>query len=160
MSMELWIFSDRQLNSIAEWQVAIDAEGYPLKLGNETPLENLKGFLPAELRGQMTGFECYHDNAGDLIMSNSDIDFGHVWKYALGVRWVGSSLDELRAAWMAGVSYAQATDGMIFDDQEAKFRNAAAARKVVQDVDREIPDMNWVSDKVLRDLKLGPYGGS
>lgn len=27
MAMELWVLSDRQLNSIAEWQAAIDAEG-------------------------------------------------------------------------------------------------------------------------------------
>lgn len=157
MSMELWIFSDRQLSSIVDWQAAIDAEGYPLKLGDATPLENLKGFLPAQLRGGPAGFECYHDDAADLLSRNPDINFGHAWSFALGLRWVGSSLGELRAAWMAATAYAVATDGMIFDDQEGKFRNAIEAREVVRDVERDVPNMDWVVDEVLRDLKLGPY---
>jgi hypothetical protein len=159
MSMELWVFSDSQLNTIAEWQVAIDAEAYPLKLDGTIPFESLRGFLPAHLRGEPTGFECYHDDAEKLIRNNSNLNFGHAWKYALGFRWVGSKVNELRAAWMAGTAYAQATDGSIFDDQEGKFRNATEARDVVRDVERDMPeiDRNALVDQVLRDLKLGPY---
>jgi hypothetical protein len=160
MSMELWIFSDRQLNSMADWQAAIDAEGYPLKLSDATPLKNLKGFLPAQLRGEPAGFECYHDDAADLMRRNPDISLGHAWRFVLGFRWVGSSLEELRAAWMAATAYAVATDGMIFDDQEGKLRNGTEAREVVHGVERDVPDMDWVADEVLRDLKLGPYGES
>jgi hypothetical protein len=157
MSMELWVFSDKQLNSIPEWQKAIDAEGYPLKFTDEIAFQELQGFLPVQLRSEKTGFECYHDDAGELIRSNSDINFGHAWNFVLGFRWVGSSLNELRAAWMAGTAYAQATDGMIFDGQEGKFRNAMEAREVVREVERDVPDTDWIVDKVLRDLKLGPY---
>jgi hypothetical protein len=159
MSMELWVFSDRQLGTIAEWQVAIDAEGYPLRLDDSTPLERLKGFLPAHLRGELTGFECYHDDAGKLMRSNTDLNFEHAWKYVLAFRWVGSKVNELRAAWMAGTAYAQATNGVIFDDQEGRFRNAAAARDAVKDAERDMPDIDRKAlvDQVLRDLKLGPY---
>lgn len=159
MSMELWIFSDKQLNSIAEWQAAINAEAFPLKLDDSAPFETLKGFLPAHLRAQLTGFECYHDDAGRLIRNNSDLNFGHAWKYALAFRWVGSKVNELRAAWMAGTAYARATGGLIFDDQEGKFRNATEALDVVRDVERDMPEIDHKAlvDKVLRDLKLGPY---
>jgi hypothetical protein len=159
MSMELWVFSDQQLSSIVEWQSAIDAEAYPLKLDDMTPFENLKGFLPANLRGELTGFECYHDDADKLIRNNSDLSFGHNWKYALAFRWVGSKVNELRAAWMAGTAYAQATGGVIFDDQEARFRNGMEAREVVREVERDMPDIDHkpLVDQVLRDLKLGPY---
>jgi hypothetical protein len=77
----------------------------------------------------------------------------------LALRWVGSKVDELRAAWMAGTAYAQATDGVIFDDQEGKFRNATEARDVVRDVELDIPDIDRKAlvDQVLQDLKLGPY---
>jgi hypothetical protein len=159
MSMALWIFSDRQLSTIAEWQAAIDAEAYPLELDDATPLESLRGFLPAHLRGNLTGFECYHDDPGKLISNNPDLNFGHSWKYVIAFRWVGSKVNELRAAWMAGTAYAHVTDGVIFDDQEGKFRNATEARDVVRDVERDVPDIDHKAlvDEVLRDLKLGPY---
>jgi hypothetical protein len=137
MSMELWVFSDRQLSSIEEWQLAIDAEGYPLQLSDEIPFEQLKGFLPMHLRAELTGFECYHDDAAEMIRENPDIDFGRAWKYVLGFRWLGSKVSELRAAWMAGTAYAQATDGVVFDDQEGKFRKAAEAREVVREVEQD-----------------------
>ena len=159
MAMELWVFSDTQLNSIGEWQVAIDAEDYPLKLDDKAPFKSIRGFLPAYLRGELTGFECYHDDASGLIGGNSDLNFGHDWKYVLAFRWAGSKANEQRAAWMAGVAYARATEGVIFDDQEAKFRSATEAREVVRDVERDIPkiDKKAMTDKVLRELKLGPY---
>lgn len=159
MSMELWVFSDKQLSTIAEWQAAIDAQGYPLKLDDSRPLETFKGFLPAHLRGDSTGFECYHDDVGKLISGNSDINFGRSWRYVLAFRWVGSKVNEQRAAWMAGTAYAHATDGVVFDDQEGKLRNATQARDVVRDVERETPeiDRKALVDQVLRDLKLGPY---
>jgi hypothetical protein len=157
MAMELWVLSDKQLNSIAEWQSAIDIEGFPLKLSEKLQFEKLDGFLPSHLRGDLTGFECNHWNASEFMRDASDIDFGHDWKYVLAFRW-GGNFNELRAAWIAGASYAQATGGVVFDDQEGKIRNAAEAREVAR-VEYETPDPNVKSvvDKVLRDLKLGPY---
>lgn len=157
--MELWVFSDKQLDSIAEWQDAIDAEDYPLKLDDKAPLKSIEGFLPAHLRGELTGFECCHEDPRKLISGNSDLNFGHDWKYVLAFRWVGSKVNEQRAAWMAGVAYARATEGIIFDDQEGKFRSATEARDVVRDVELDMPEINHkvMVDKVLRELKLGPY---
>jgi len=135
MSMELWIFSDKQLSSIAEWQVAINSEGYPLRLSDEKPFDQLKGFLPSHLRAELTGFECYHDDAAELINANPDVKFDRKWKYVLGFRWLGSKEAELLAAWMAGTAYARATEGVVFDDQEGKFRSAAQASEVVRDIE-------------------------
>jgi hypothetical protein len=149
MAMELWVFSDRQLNSVAEWQAGIDAEGYPLRLSAEMIFEKLRGFLPSYLRGELAGFETYHVDAGALIRSNPAIHFDHEWKYALGFRWLSSKVNELRAAWMAATAYAQATDGIIIDDQAAKFHNAAEARQVVSDVDRDFPGDQLIIGKAV-----------
>ena len=135
MSMELWIFSDKKLNSISEWQAAIDAEKYPLRLSDETPFEKLDGFLPSRLRGELTGFECYHDDAGELMRNNASLNFGHEWKYVLAFRWLGSKEDETLAAWMAGTAYARATDGVIFNDQDFKSRTASESQEVVRDIE-------------------------
>lgn len=158
MSMELWILSDRQLSSIAEWQAAIDAEGYTLELSAETPFRNLNGFLPCYLRKQLTGFECYHDNASEFMRAHSDIDFGRSWQNVLGFRWVGGKKNELRAAWIAATAYAQATDGVVFDDQEGKVRDCAEAREVAR-IECEAPeiDVRSIVDKILPHLKMGKF---
>ncbi|MFZ3349579.1 MAG: hypothetical protein WA268_01760 [Xanthobacteraceae bacterium] len=135
MSMELWVFSDRQLSSIAGWQAAIDVEGYPLKLSDEMTFETLDGFLPSQLRGELTGFECYHDNAKEVMHANSAINFGHDWKCALGFRWLGSNGKEGLAAWMAGTAYARATSGVVFNDQDGRFRSASESTEVVRNME-------------------------
>jgi hypothetical protein len=158
MAMELWVLSDRQLNSIAEWQNAIDAEGLPLKLSHERPIESVDGFLPARLGDELTGFECGHLSAEMFIREMSRFNFGRQWKYVLGCRW-RANFNELRAAWIAGAAYARATDGIVFDDQEGLVRNAedacAAARREYEAPD---PDVHAGVDEILRTLKLGPYG--
>jgi hypothetical protein len=133
--MELWVLSDRQLNSIAEWQAAIDAEGYSLDLAKDASFEKLNGFLPCHLRAELTGFECYHDDAAALMRNNAGFDFGHEWKYVLGFRWLGSKQNETLAAWMAATAYARATDGIVINDQDSRLRTAVESVEVVRDIE-------------------------
>ncbi|SRR6266571_4624351 len=140
MAMELWVLSDKQLNSIGDWQTAISAAGFPLTLSDQTSFAKLNGFVPAHLRGKATGFECSHWSAREFMRDFSDVDFGHEWKYVVAFRW-RANFDELRAAWIAGAAYAQATNGIVFDDQEGKVRNAAEAREIARR-EFEAPDPN------------------
>ena len=48
MSMQICVFADRLLDSISEWQRAIDAESFPLWLSNDVPLSEVDGVLPAD----------------------------------------------------------------------------------------------------------------
>jgi hypothetical protein len=146
--MELFVLSDKQLNSTLEWQAAIASEGYPVLLDDDGPLADLRGFLPAQLRGAETGFECSHWPADEFMREMSDVNFGHDWKYLLTFRW-GGDFDQLQVAWMAAAAYAKATGGVVFDDQEAKVRTAAEAREVVQEIERGMPAV----EAMLRDLK-------
>jgi len=146
--MEIWVLSDKQLNSVTEWQAAIDAEGYPLQLGADMTFEALRGFFPMQLRGERSGCECYHDPADELIKTNSHVDFGHVWKYALGFRW-GGNLKEMQSAWMAATAYAAATSGVVVDDQELKIRTAEESRREVNEIVQGIPKM----EEMLRNFK-------
>jgi hypothetical protein len=148
MSMEISVLSDTQLNSIAEWQAAIDLEGYPLQLSAEATLAKLRGFLPMQLRGERAGCECYHDPVEELIATYSDVDFCHAWKYALGFRW-GGSFTEMQCAWMAATAYAAATNGIVIDEQESRIRTAAESRNEVEAIVRDMPKM----EEFLRDLK-------
>ncbi len=139
MSMELAIFSDRQLSSIQEWQAAIDAEGYPLRLSPEMVFERLSGFFPMYLRGELTGFECYHEDVPAVRNAIPDIHIGHDWKFVLVFVWLGSKENELLAAWMAATAYAQATDGMILDGEAGKMCTPADARALVRDLEHPSP---------------------
>ena len=67
MSLEFSVLSDRRLSSTAEWQQAIDAEGFPLRLDPACTLAQAKGFFPTHLGDKPTGFDCYHDDAGEMI---------------------------------------------------------------------------------------------
>jgi len=155
--MELWVLSDKQLGSIAEWQIAINAEKFSLLLSDEKPLDKISGFIPAILRGQPTGFECNRWSAADFMRDMSTVDFGHPWKYVLAFRW-RASFNELRAAWIAGSAYARATGGIVLDDQEGKIRTAAEAIEAARR-EYETPDpvVGSSVDRVLKKLKLGPY---
>src|SRR3972149_3206037 len=75
MAMELYVLSDRRLASIGEWQQAIDAEGFALRLSDETPLDAVDGFLPAQVNGKSAGFECNHWAAGELMTEAAGIEF-------------------------------------------------------------------------------------
>jgi hypothetical protein len=168
MAMELWVLSDRQLQFISEWQNAIDAEGFPLTLSDETPLENIDGYWPARLRDQTTGFECSDWPAVEFMGELPTINFGHTWKYVRAFRW-GGDFNELRTAWIAGAAYARATEGVVFDDQEGLVRNAeqacAVARREYEAPDPEIrmgtidkADIEAGVDQLMRKFKIGPYG--
>jgi hypothetical protein len=75
MSMEIYVLSDVRLTSIADWQRAIDAEGFALTLSNARPFAELRHFLPIQMAGTQTGFECDHWDPRDILQGYSDVRF-------------------------------------------------------------------------------------
>ncbi len=140
MSMELYILSDDQLPSIDAWQEAIDANGFGLRLSQETPFSRLNGALPVQLGDRPTAFECAHWNASGLIAKSPDINFGHRWKYALALRW-GADISAAVAAYMAAAAYSRATEGVVFDCEEGKIISPGRTRDIALDIERQVPDI-------------------
>jgi hypothetical protein len=139
MSIEVSVLSDRRLASTAEWQRAIDAEGFPLQLDPEVAIESASGFFPARFGDKITGFECYHDDAGEMMDEYPDVDFGRRWAYALSLRIMGD-FDELRASYMAATAYARATDGVVFDTEGGEVMSPDKAAEVTRDIERNVPE--------------------
>ena len=132
MAMEIFTLSDRRLNSIAEWQRAIDAESFGLQLSEETPFAQLGGILPVRYNNAPSGFECDHWDPRSVMDEDPNTAFGHAWKYALALRF-GGRAGELESAWMAATAYARATAGVVFDTEENRvFQPDEAARLVRQ----------------------------
>ena len=147
MSMQICVLSDTQLNSISEWQRAIDAQGFPLRLSNDELLAQVRGFLPAYLAEKRTGFECHHLKPSDVMSTYPGINFGHAWKYAIAFLWIGD-FNEMQAAWMAATAYACATAGVVFDEQGGALLEPLQALQAVQDIQRDLPKL----EAMMRDV--------
>lgn len=137
MSMEICVLSDTRLDSVSEWQKALDAEGFAVRLSDDEPFAEISGFLPASLRDKQTGFECYHVDPREMIDTYDNVQFGREWKYALVFVW-GGDFTEMQAAWMAATAYARATSGIVFDPQASQLLTASQAFEVVQDNERAL----------------------
>ena len=87
MSMELIVLSEARLNTMAERQRAVDAEGFPLRFSDEVVFSELGGFLPSYLNDRQTGFECQHVDPREIVETYDRINFGREWKYALVILW-------------------------------------------------------------------------
>lgn len=149
--MELVVFSAEELNSVSQWQAAVDAEGYPLRLSPDVPFETICGFFPMHLRGELTGFECYRGGLEDFVDRSNSIRLDPGWKSALFLVWLGSRENELIAAWMAAAAYARATNGMILDGETGEFNTPDQARKVVYDCEHPSPAMQELKERLNRE---------
>jgi hypothetical protein len=138
MAMELHVFSNRRLASIAEWQRAIDIEHFPLRLPADVDFAGTRGLLPVWLDNKQSGFEIYHDDVTETIKLLGAANFTQAWEYALGLRW-GGYFSELQAAWMAAAAYAAGTGGIVFDHEEGKSLSPREARDMVANIVRDIP---------------------
>ena len=145
MSMEIYVLSDRRLESIAAWQKALDQSGFQLRLSTETPLAELGGALPVVLEKLQTAFECDHWSAAELMAETPKVDFGHAWTCALAFRW-GGDVYAGASAYAAAAAYAAATGGVVLDCQEAKLISAERAA----DASRELLGGKAVVEEAIR----------
>jgi hypothetical protein len=152
MSMEMYILSDRRLASVEAWQQAIDAEGFDLRLLDDGPIDRLRGHLPARWKERPAGFECYHDDADELIAACPDIDFGRRWSYVLALRW-GADLSACHAAGMAACAYARATDGVVFETEAGVIMSPAEAAAHVRETEKLLPSVEAVLQRMAQGNK-------
>jgi hypothetical protein len=147
MSMEIYVLSDKRLASLAEWQEAIDAEGFGLELGAERSFDELRGHLPAQLGDERAGFECDHWDAADLMDTYPGLDYGRRWGHALAFRF-GGDVHACLGAYMAATAYARATGGVVLACEELQLlmpqqalATARAIEQFVHDYGGKLPEL-------------------
>jgi hypothetical protein len=151
--VHLIVLSDRQLASIAEWQDAILAEGFSLRLPNEAPLEVLDGFLAARLGEKPAGFGCGHRDADAVMSECPGVQFGHDWRYALSFRWPGlNALHETIAVFIASAAYGKATGGIVLDRGAATLFSPQRAAEIAREFEADLP----LAQEILRLVAEGP----
>jgi hypothetical protein len=136
MAMQICVLSDHRLDSIAEWQKAIDAEEFPLRLSDADPDRNLAAYLGDE----DTSIEYDVHDFSELKDAYCHVNFDRNWKYAVAFTWSSNFAEEI-AAWMAATAYARATSGVIFDEQEGKLFTPDESSEIAHDVERRRPAM-------------------
>jgi hypothetical protein len=111
MSIEIFVMSERRLGSIAEWQKAIEREG----------------------------FECDHSDPADLLDDDdlADIDFHRPWSQTLAFRF-GRDFLALWGAFAAATAYARATGGVVFDGEAGEVLTPDKAAEIARDVELEL----------------------
>jgi hypothetical protein len=137
--MELYVISPKRLDTIQEWQKAVNEFQFPIRLSEDVDFERTSGFLPVLLNGKLSGFECDHWTIDDIKES---LSFHHIaldpnLKHVLAFRW-GGNFDELICATQASTAYALATGGLIFDPQEGEMLSNEKSLELAKNVEKEV----------------------
>ncbi len=147
MAMQICVLSDERINSIAQWQNAIEAEGFPLRLSDADPKRN----LVANLRDEETSIEYDVHDFNELKDAYKHVNFGRNWKYAIAFTWSFDFVEEI-ATWMAATAYARATNGVIFDEQEGKSFSPEESKKIAREIKQRRPKMEAVLQNFIDGL--------
>ena len=127
MSMELHVFlSKSRLPNVRQWQAAIDALGFDVKL-DPTWTETDSGFCPAKFKGRDSGCEIDVWPASDVTEGSPELESelgGRDW--SVNFRW-GGDLTEMACALVAAAALTGLADGRLFDPQEGTWHDAAGA---------------------------------
>lgn len=141
MSLSAYVLSKRALETIGEWQAAIDALGFKLILEGDAHerIETLFGHLPAVWEGHEAGFECLPGDesaAENFLEDHDEARPGGPWTQILEISYVG--LANIAGVAIAGAVYAHATGGFFWEGEEGVRINAeeavAYARKTEADI--------------------------
>lgn len=124
MSMDLYVFVDHpSALTVLEWQKAIDALHYPVRLDESIDLNTFTGFFPVTLQSKKTGF--YFSNAdapeeipgADLQRSTAVYDFNF-----------GGHFLEAASAYYVAAALVASFHGRAFDSETEEWLDAKELR--------------------------------
>jgi hypothetical protein len=152
MSLEVYALSNQRLPSSSEWQLAIEAEGFPLRLVPSLPILDFSGTIPCQLRTTNTGFEYANLSPADFEDETSARPVAESYSNIVVLRW-GADLPAGAAAYMAAAAYARATGGIVFDGEEGELLSVDRAAEIAREMERRIPIIKRRAEQFLEDLK-------
>lgn len=150
MSVEIYIFSNKSLNSTDIIQYWIDQSGFDLAISTKRDWAVATGHVSALWKGREAGFECDPARIADLEETYS-LDFRGPWAQVLSFRF--STLTGCAGALIAGAVYASATDGVLFETEDLKFFKASEAIARARECEVEVMRLDDIQTRFLRKLK-------
>jgi hypothetical protein len=148
MAMELFVFSDQKLGSIAEWNAALAELGFEVVIEEGGGIAGLNGSWPTKLRGRDVWIEYNHWDAAEFLEDQKEyVKKERDWKYLLAFRW-GSDIYAHPSVFMAAAAYAKATDGVVLDEWEPIFRKWEEVAEIARQADLETPKVEaWLRER-------------
>ena len=134
MSMDLYVFVDHSSTlTVVEWQQAIDAGHFPLRLDKSIDLRRWSGFFPVVLKNKKTGF--YFLNA-DINEVENGIPGAKSRRStaAYNFNFGGRFLEGASAYYMAAALVAS-FHGRAFDPQSGKWLDSKELEEIAGEMD-------------------------
>jgi hypothetical protein len=138
MAMELFVFSDKRLETITDWNATLVEMGFGVVIEDSRRIAELSGSQPTKLRGRDVWIEYDHFDPTKFFEEQDYVRKERNWKYLLAFRF-GGDLYALTAVYMAAAAYAKATDGAVLDEYEPVFRSWQQVVQMAVDNDRDTP---------------------
>lgn len=137
MAMELFVFSDRRPETVAEWNAALADIGFDVVIDAQR-IADLSGYQPTRLRGRDVWIEYDHFDPNEFFKEQDYARQDRSWKYLLAFRF-GGDFYALAAVLMAAAAYAKITDGVVLDEYEPIFRGWKEIADSAQATEQQIP---------------------
>jgi hypothetical protein len=153
MAMELFVFSDTRLETIAEWNAVLSEIGFDVVIEEDRRVADLSGSQPTKLRGRDVWIEYDHFSPTEFFAEQDYVQKERDWKFLLAFRF-GGDLYALTAVLMAAAAYAKATDGVVLDEYEPVFRSWQQVAKMATDNDLDTPRL-----EALMNVQVSPDKG-
>jgi hypothetical protein len=139
MSYEAYIFCDRVIRSITDWQRHIDDLGFEVRIDSDRDLLTSKGHLPAIWHDREVGFEFGPIDCEDVFRTYDDLDLGGPWRHSFALYW--NTLPGFVGAWVCAAAYGKAVGGVVFDPQESVLLSPDAAVRHAQSAIDSLPSI-------------------
>jgi hypothetical protein len=134
MSMDLYVFVDHSSTlTVVEWQQAIDASHFPLRLDKYIDLRKWSGFFPVVLKNKKTGFYFLNTDIKELG-SNIPGAKGQRSTAAYDFSFGGYFLEGASAYYMAA-ALVVTFNGRAFDPQSGKWLDAKELQTIAGEME-------------------------
>ena len=134
MSMDLYVFVDHDSTlTILEWQQAIDASHFPLRLDKNIDLRKLSGVLPVVLKNKKTGFYFLNTDVKELANHIPEVKKQRstaAYHFSFG----GHFLEGASAYYMAAALVAS-FDGRAFDPQSGMWLDSKQLQEIAGEME-------------------------
>jgi hypothetical protein len=146
MARELFVFSDKRPDTVAEWNATLADIGFDVVI-DAGRVADLSGSQPTKLRGHDVWIEYDHFDAAKFFEDQDYVKKERDWKYLLAFRW-GSDIYAHPAVFMVAAAYAKATDGVVLDEWEPIFRKWDEVAEIARQADLETPKVEaWLRER-------------
>ena len=154
MAMELFVFSDRRPETVADWNAALADIGFDVVI-DARRIADLNGYQPTKLRGRDVWIEYDHFDPEEFFKEQDYVRQDRSWKYLLAFRF-GGDFYALAAVLMAAAAYAKITNGVVLDEYEPIFRGWKEIADSAQTTEQRIPMLEASKKSTTTELNKNP----